>query len=112
MSKQGWDNVEKMVGKETADSLKVENILHYVIYSPSKGIYLGGGVWSRDEKASSIHFAITYPEGSPTNAHFVGAGGENTVPLPKDYEFRLVNTDVGGGNASKVACAAAGLEQW
>jgi hypothetical protein len=75
----------------------------HVIFSPTRGIYLGGGVWSFDETAHTRNSAPTFDHDVKIDLHATGI---------YNAELRMCIPDLPGGMASKDACANTGLPRW
>jgi hypothetical protein len=81
---------------------QIKSVFRYLIFSSSRGVYLGGGVWSKDSTAFTKSFAPTY---EPTITNLVDSG-------VWDADFRTVFPDLAGNHCSKDAVVKAGLEAW
>jgi hypothetical protein len=98
-----------------SDPIKVENLqpqtlreqmgvpkmeIRYLLYSDSRGVHLGGNVWSKDEEAKTKTSAPTYSAG---------------MAIPPDVtDARLVEAwpDLPGQHCSKTKVADACLPVW
>jgi hypothetical protein len=72
-----------------------------VFYSPSKGVYLGGGVWSKDETAKTKTSAPTFDKNVMLDED-----------MPTDVQKMEVWPSLPGGMASKEDLSNATLPTW
>jgi hypothetical protein len=84
------------------ESKKSKN-MRYVIYSPTRGVYLGGDLWGTDESAKTRASAPTYEAGTDLTKV------REEVP---DADLRVVFPSAAGRNATPDDCANALLPRW
>ena len=74
--------------------------MRFLIVHPDRGVYLGGGVWAKDEDAKTKNCAPTYPHGTDLTSYLPGS------------EMVMVFPTLPGQNASKRDVANALQPTW
>ncbi len=87
-------------------------VIRKVLFSETRGIYLGSGVWSKDQGVTSEVYAVTVAD--TEEAGCLTARDAHAMPngLFPDYTLREIHPSVQGTLATALDCANAMLPGW